>query len=199
MKSRKLLLNVLMIAVCVTCFSLGTAHAVVPDLVDWADTWFKVKLTRVVYQFSDTGVKPDPSYPLPESMGSTYLHITGWDQGTETLTADIYRKDHNTGQWVTTPFATIGIQYFAGTALKFIGSAQLETPNDVTMSLVFYFKGKKDWNDEFILWGITNVSTMASSMLEIDDAPGSTERWAGSAMIIGPMVRGSSVPFTPTE
>jgi len=199
MKARKLLLNILMVAVCVTCFALGTAHAVVPDLGDWADTWFKVKLTRVVYHFSDTGVKPDPSYPLPESMGKAYLNITGWDQGTETLTADIYRKDHNTGQWVTTPFATIGIRYFAGTALKFIGSAQLETLNDVTMSLVFYFKGRKDWNDEFILWGITNVSTMASSVLEIDDALDSTERWVGSVMIVGPMVRGSSVPFTPTK
>jgi len=93
MKARKLLLNVLMVAVCVTCFSLGTAHAVVPDLGDWADTWFKVKLSRVVYHFSDTGVKPDPSYPFSKSMGSAYLHITGWDQGTETLTADIYRKD----------------------------------------------------------------------------------------------------------
>ena len=199
MKARKLLLKVLMVSVCVTCFALGTAHAVVPDLGDWANTWFKVKLTRFVYHFSDTGVKPDPSYPFPKSMGSAYLNITGWDQGTETLTADMYRKDHNTGQWVTTPFATIGIRYFAGTALKFIGSAQLEIPNDVTMSLVFYFKGKKDWNDEFILWGITNVSTMASSMLEIDDVPDSTERWVGSVMIVGPMVRESSVPVRPTE
>jgi len=199
MKARKLLLNVLMVTVCVTCFALGTAHAVVPDLGDWADTWFKVKLTQVVYHFSDTGVKPDPSYPLPDSMGSAYLHITGWDE-IDTLTADIYRKDHNTGHWVTTPFATIGIRYFAGTALKFIGSAQLATPNnDVTMSLVFYFRGKKDWDDEFILWGITNVSTMASSMLEIDDARNSTERWVGSVTIVGPMVRESSVPFTPTE
>jgi len=198
MKARKLLLNVLLVTVGVTCFALGTAHAVVPDLGDWADTWFKVKLTGVVYHFSDTGVKPDPSYPLPESMGSAYLHITGWDE-IDTLTADIYRKDHNTGQWVTTPFATIGIRYFAGTALKFIGSAQLEIPNDVTMSLVFYFKGRKDWDGEFILWGITNVSTMASSILEIDDAPGSTERWAGSVTIVGPMVSESRVPFTPTE
>ena len=199
MKARKLLLNVLMVAVCVTCFALGTAHAVVPDLGDWADTWFKVKLTQVVYHFSDTGVKPDPSYPLPDSMGSAYLNITAWDE-IDTITADIYRKDHNTGDWVTTPFAKIGIRYFAGTALRFIGSAQLATPNnDVTMSLVFYFRGKKDWDDEFILWGITNVSTMASSMLEIDDAPNSTERWVGSVTIVGPMVRGSGVPFTPTE
>ena len=103
MKARKLLLNVLMVAVCVTCFSLGTAHAVVPDLVDWADTWFKVKLTRVVYQFSDTGVKPDLSYPLPESMGSAYLHITGWDQGTETLTADIFEKTTVPGSGLPLP------------------------------------------------------------------------------------------------
>ena len=90
----------------------------------------------------------------------------------------------------------MNIQYFAGTALKFIGSAQVVTPNDVTMNLIFVFTGKKNLDGDFIMGGITKLGTIASNMLEIDDAEDSTERWAGSVKLSGPMV--SSVPFTPT-
>ena len=42
--------------------------------------------------------------------------------------------------------------------------------------------------------GSTTLSTMGSSLLEIDDVPGSTERWAGSAKLSGPMVPVSTLP-----
>jgi hypothetical protein len=205
MKMQRMLVGVLMVVAFLTCFALGMAHAqvpgVVPDLSDWANnTWFKVKLTRTVYHFSNIGVKPTPSYTLPQSMGTAYLRITNWDAttpGAEFLTASVYAKDPDTGQWVSTPFATFDINYFAGSDLKFIGSGQLLTPDDVTMNLVFVFTGQRNKAGNFALGGITNLSTIGSSMLEIDDAPGSTERWAGSAKISGPMVPASSVPFVP--
>jgi hypothetical protein len=198
MKARKLLLKVVVVAVFVTCFALGMAHAqikgVYPDLGDWADTWFKVSLTRTVYCFDDVGVKSVPSYPVPQTMGTVYLKITSWDGINHILTADIYVKDHDTGQWVTTPFATIDIEYFSGTALKFIASAQFVSPGDVTLNLVFVFTGKKDLSNNFVLGGVTKLGTTASSMLEIDDVEGSTERWAGSVKLSGPMVPVSKLP-----
>jgi hypothetical protein len=199
MKKGKLLLNVLMVAILVICFSLGTAHAqagVFPDLSDWVGKSFKVKLSRTVFKFSDIGVKPTPSYQFDEAMGKAYINTTAWDGTNHILTADIYTMDHNTGEWITTPFTTINIQYFAGTDLKFIGSGQIAIPNDVTMNLIFVFTGQKNGAGDFILGGTTKLGTIASSMLEIDDAVGSTERWAGSVKLSGPMV--SSIPFTPT-
>jgi hypothetical protein len=186
-----------------TCFTVGAAHAQVPgqipDLSSWVGTWFKVTLTGTAYHFSDYGVKPTPATPTAVNIGKVYLNITSWNPSAlplGTLTADVYAKDHETGIWIPTPFASITINYFAGSNLKFMGSAQLATPNDVTMGLVFIFTGKKK-GDNFVLGGVTKLSTIGSYMLEIDDAPGSTERWAGAVKLSGPMV--SSIPFTPVE
>jgi hypothetical protein len=129
-------------------------------------------------------------------MGKAYINITAWNGTTHILTADIYAKDPGTGLWVTTPFATIDIQYFAGTALKFISSAQLVTSSGMTMNLLLVFTGKQNPAGDFILGGITKLGTIASNVLEIDDA--GPERWVGSAKVSGPMVPESSVPFTPT-
>jgi hypothetical protein len=72
-------------------------------------------------------------------------------------------------------------------------------PGDVTIGLLFVFTGKKylagPKTGDFILGGVTKLGPIGSSMLEIDDVLGSTERWAGSVTISGPMV--SSIPFTP--
>jgi hypothetical protein len=196
MKAQRMLVGGLMMAVFVTCFALGMAHAQIPgeypNLGDWAnDTWFKVKLTRTVYCFDDIGVKPKPSAPVPQRMGTAYINITAWDEINHTLTADIWAKDPGTGEWEQF-FEGLVITYFAGSDLKFIGSAQLEITDDVTMRLIFVFTGSKytrgDKIGQFKLGGVTKLSTIGGSMLEIDDVPGSTERWAGSATISGPMV-----------
>jgi len=198
-----------MVAVFITCFALGMAHAQVqgeyPDLSAWAnDTWFKVKLDVTTYHFDGIGIKPKPSAPVPEAMGTAYINITSWDEISHTLSADIYAKDHETGEWKRF-FEAMEITYFAGSDLKFIGSAQLVTPNDVSMNLVFVFTGKKyltgPKTGNFILGGVTKLSTIGSSVLEVDDAedapvdPLLKERWAGSVTISGPMV--STIPFTP--
>jgi hypothetical protein len=195
MKARKWLLNGLMVAIFVSCFVLGTAHAlpgVFPDLSDWVDTWFKVSVTGTVFHYSGVGVNPKPSYQVAQSMGRAYLHITSWNGTTHILTADIYEKDPDTGLFVVTP---INIQYFGGTDLKFTGSAQLVTSGGVTMNLIFVFTGKQNLAGNFILGGISNVSTIASNILEIDDV--GPERWVGSAKVSGPMVPASSLPVIP--
>jgi hypothetical protein len=205
MKVQRMLVGGLMIAAFVTCFALGTAHAqpgVFPNLGDWANTWLKVKLTRTVYHVSDIGVKLVPP-ELPEPMGTAYINITSWDGLNHVLTADIYARDFDTGQWVTTPFTTINIEYFAGSDLKFIGSAQLGPSDGITMGLIFVFTGKKYLTGpnagKFILGGVTKLGTIGSSILEIDNAAPYTERWAGSATISGPMVPADSLPFIPAR
>jgi hypothetical protein len=170
----------------------------VPDLSIWENTWFKVKMTSTVYHFSNIGVKPTPSYLMPESAGTSYINITNWDTTTTPadpfLTADVYSKE--SGIW--TLIDTVNIYYFAGSNLKFVGSARVDDPTGTSLSLLFVFTGKRNkTNTNFIMDGTTKLSTMGSYILEIDDFPGSTERWAGAGKISGPMVPQSKLPFTP--
>ena len=199
MKVRRMLLGVLMVGAFLTCFAVGSAHAQVPDLSVWENTWFKVKLTVTVYHFSNIGVKPTPGYTLSETAGTSYIKITGWDTTTTPadpfLTADVYAKE--SGTWVQV--GTVNIYYFAGSSLKFVGSALMGDPLSddpgTAMSFLFVFTGKRNRaNTAFVMDGSTKLSTMGSSYLEIDDIPGSTERWAGSAKLSGPMVPVSSLP-----
>jgi hypothetical protein len=200
MKNVRRWIGALMVVVTLSCFMIGTAQAqtpgVIPDLNSWVGTWFKLTLTRTVYHFSNYGVKPTPSTPTAQAMGSAYMQVTGWNPSAlplGTMTASIYIKDHDTGQWIPTPFATLDIPYFAGSDLKFIGSTQIVTLGDVTLNFTFFFTGQKT-GGKFVLGGVTNVKTLGGYMLEIDDVPGSTERWAGSVKISGPMVPESKVP-----
>jgi hypothetical protein len=91
--------------------------------------------------------------------------------------------------------ATIAIHYFAGSDLKFVGTSQLAV-GGITLDFIFYFTGKKNAAGNFILTA-TKVKTLGGFVVEIDDVPGSDERWAGSVKITGPMVPASKVPFTP--
>jgi hypothetical protein len=199
MKAQKLLLNVLMVAVFITCFTVGAVHAqvpgVVPDLSIWVGTWFKVKMTSTVYHFSNIGVKPTPSYAESESGGTSYIKITDWDTtipGAEFLVVDVYAKE--SGIWV--PAETVNIYYFAGSNLKFVGSAQVDDPSGTSLNLLFVFTGKRNRaNTDFLMDGSTKLSTMGSAIFEIDDFPGSTERWAGAAQLSGPMVPVSKLPL----
>lgn len=197
MKAQKWLSNGLVISIFLTCFVAGLAQAqvpgVVPDLSIWVNTWFKVTMTSTVYHFSNIGVKPTPGYPIAESGGTSYIKITDWDTatpGAEFLVADVYAKE--SGTWVNV--GTVNIYYFAGSNLKFVGTARVDTSSE-SLSLLFVFKGKRNTaNTKFIMDGSTKLSTMGSYLLEIDDYPGSTERWAGAAQLSGPMVPVSKLP-----
>jgi hypothetical protein len=193
------ILRTLIFAVFLTCFAIGSVQAdtpgVVPDLNIWVGTWFKVTLTSNVYHFSNIGVKPRPSAAIPESGGTSYMKITEWNTttpGEEYLVVDVYAKE--SGSWVL--FDTMNIYYFAGNSLKFVGSAKVDDPTGTSLNLLFVFTGK--WNPakmNFKMNGSTKLSTMGSSIFEIDDFPGSTERWAGTAKLSGPMVPVSKLPL----
>jgi hypothetical protein len=201
MNARKLLLNALMVSVFITCFTLSSVHAQVrgevPDLSIWVNTWFKVAMTDLLYHFSDIGVKPTPAYPESEPGDIFYMKITNWDtttEGAEFLVADVYDKK-DSGDWMRVN--TMSIYYFAGSNLKFVGPAQVDDLNGMAMSLLFVFTGKRNaTNTKFIMDGSTKLSTMGGFHLEIDnEPPGSTERWAGSAKLSGPMVPVSQLPL----
>ncbi len=205
MKTGRRFGRALFLVAIVTFFICSTAHAQVPgqvpDLSIWENTWFKVKMTSTVYHFSNIGVKPTPNYTVSESTGTSYIKITGWDTTTTPadpfLTADVYAKD---GTWVRVD--TMNIYYFAGSNLKFVGSARSGDPladdPGLALSLMFVFTGKRNaTNTKFIMDGSTKLSTIGSSIVEIDNVPASKERWAGSVKLSGPMVPESSLPFTP--
>ena len=200
MNVRRMWVGVLMAGVFLTSFAVGSVHALdtpgtVPNLSMWVDTWFKVKMTGTVYCFSDIGVKPRPSYTVSETAGSLYMNITDWDTTTTPdtpfLVVDVYERD--SGSWEY--FGTVNIYYFAGNDLKFVGTAQVDDPTSSSLSLLFVFTGKRNpANTAFIMDGSTKLSTMGSYIIEVDDIPGSTERWAGSAKLSGPMVPVSKLP-----
>jgi hypothetical protein len=202
MKTGRRLVKVLFIVAFLTCFAYGTTHAQipgqVPDLSIWVNAWFKVKMTSTVYHFSNIGVKPTPGYTISETGGTSYIKITDWDTTTTPedpfLVADVYAKE--SGIWVLV--GTVNIYYFAGSNLKFVGSARVDDPAGTSLTLLFVFTGKRNAVDtKFIMDGSTKLSTMGSAIFEIDDFLGSTERWAGAAKLSGPMVPESKVPFTP--
>jgi hypothetical protein len=190
----------LMVAVFLTCFAVGPVYAldtpgVVPDLNIWVGTWFKVAMKSNVYHFSNIGVKPTPNYTIPESGGTPYFKITDWDTttpGAEFLVVNVYGKE--SGIWVLVE--TVNIYYFAGSDLKFVGSAQVDDPTGTSLNLLFVFTGKRNpANTKFIMDGSTKLSTIGSAIFEIDDFPGSTERWAGTTKLSGPMVPVSKLPL----
>jgi hypothetical protein len=198
-----MLLGVLRVGVFLTCFAVGAVYAQVPgevpDLSIWENTWFKVKMTSTVYHFSNIGVKPTPGYTLSESGGTSYINIVEWDTTSEPgdpfLVADVYARE--SGFWVQ--IGSVNIYYFAGSDLKFVGSARVLDPLSddpgTSLTLLFVFTGKRNKaNTAFIMDGSTKLSTMGSALFEIDDAEGSTERWAGAAKLSGPMVPVSTLP-----
>ena len=177
--------------VLLTALFTGIVHAqVVPDLSIWVDTWFKLSITQNAYHFSDIGVKPAPSSML-SGTSISYMHIVGFSLATATLTADVYSK--NAGGWDPASFMTVTLNYFAGSDLKFVATMQADTAGSA-MRAVLYFKGKRNNTGEFILDGVTGAKTLGGAFTEIDDVPGSTERWAGSIAIGGPMIPLSKVP-----
>ena len=199
MKTRKLSLKVSLAAIFMTCVAIGTVHAqvpgVVPDLSIWVGSWFRVRATETVYHFEDIGVKPTPAYPISQFDGICYVKITNWDTttpGDEFLVAEVYVKE--SGSWIPSPVETWNIYYFAGSDLKFIGSVQLGDRPSMSLTL-FLFKGKRNKaNTKFIMDGTTKLGTIGGLMFEIDDVPGSTERWAGTVELGGPMVPVSKLP-----
>jgi hypothetical protein len=190
MKAKRFFLTCLVVFL-LAGLSTGPVHAqLVPDLSIWVDTWFKLSITQNVYHFDNIGMKPTPGSML-SGAGISFMHIVGWDLATGALTANIYGK--NAGVWDPKSFLTVSLPYFAGSDLKFAASLKSETAES-TVWAVLFFKGKKDETGQFILDGTTNVKTLGGAYSEIDDVPGSTERWAGSIAMNGTMVPLFKVP-----
>lgn len=196
MNIRSGLLRVVAMAVLVTCLGVGLSHAqVTPDLNSWTDTWFKVFLTRNVFHYGNIDVLPTPSYrqsgtsPLP-----AYMYINSWDSVNGVLQVILYPPDPDNGTYDPSIFETIDLQYFAGTDLKFVCAGEMVS-NGTAIGFTMYFKGVKNKSDNFVLGGYTNLTTLGGYYLEIDNAPGSTERWAGSMTIKGDMIPVAKVPL----
>jgi hypothetical protein len=189
------LLRVVAVAFLVICLGAGLSHAqVTPDLNSWTDTWFKIFLTRNVFHYRDIGILPKPLYrqsqtsPLP-----AYMYINSWDSVSEVLQVIFYTPDPDNGTYDKSRFETIDLQYFAGTDLKFVCAGEVVS-GGTELGFTIYFKGVKNKSGNFVLGGETNLTTLGGYYLEVDDSPGSTERWAGSMKINGNMIPLSKLP-----
>lgn len=195
MNIRSGLLRVVAVAVLVTCLGVGLSHAqVLPNLSSWTNTWFKVFLTRNVFHYGDIDVLPTPSYrqsgtsPVP-----AYMYINSWDSVNGVLQVILYPPDPDNGTYDKSRFETIDLQYFAGNDLKFVCAGEVVSSDGTTLGFTMYFKGVKK-SGNFVLGGYTNLTTLGGYYLEVDNAPGSTERWAGSMTIKGNMIPVTRVP-----
>jgi hypothetical protein len=157
-----------------------------PDLSQWVDSWFKITHTAKGYHYDDIDVGPSPKRQIRERSPG-YMKITGWDDVNEILLATVYIRVG--GAWSPANFLDLEINYFAGDALDFIGQSATPVEN-----LVLHFKGKLNNQGAFVMKGRTSVKSLGGIYLEIDDVPGSTERWAGSAAVSGKMIPVSKVP-----
>ncbi len=175
-----------------TCFAAGISHAqTVPDLSKWVNTWFKITLTTNVFHFSDIGVRADPPYRFTEAGNPAYLKIFAWDEANHALQAEVFVKQ--AGVWDPNVSIPLNMEYFAGDGLKFVCSSILNTGSTVN-GFIILFKGKLDASGNFVLGGKTFLKSLGGYYFEIDDLPGSNERWAGSAVIQGNMIPVSKVP-----
>jgi len=192
MKLRNVCLSILLVTVFLGFLSTGTVHAaagVIPDLSLWAGpTWFKLTNISNAWHFSNVGVKPDPIMAHQESRH--FLKCKSWDPINLILQCELFDKD-DSGNWDPTPAWTFDLNYIAGNDKDFMCWFQAQTSNMI-MGFTIRFVGTM--NKEKTVLTEATVKTMGNYICEIDDVPGSTERWVGNIKIDGFMVPLLKVP-----
>jgi hypothetical protein len=183
---RNWFIGVVLVSV-IIMFPLGMAQA--QDLSLWLDKWFKVTFTKTALHYSGPGVKPAPN-AFGTSSGPGYIHVIGVDLSPR-LTLIAYAKDPDTGNWSGIPLATFTLDYFAGDELNFTSSGQINN-GFLSSHLGVQITGVRNKKTGLLQSGA--FKTMGGYVLEVDDAQGSTELWAGSLKINGTWVAQSKVP-----
>ena len=191
MRTRKTSIGVLTIAVLVILFGLNTAHAQgsYPDLSIWLNQWFKVSFSLQRLYFVDIGISPNPGQDVQKATG--YLVCTGLTptpfdpKVSPILSCDIYILNE-AGVWQPYPF---DFNYVAGDVTNF-ASWSVTSGNAFTVQI----KGTQKKNGTFS--GAT-AKTLGGYSWEIDDVPGSTERWVGSLKFSGAWVNPATLCKSP--
>ena len=183
MKKVKIGLGVFLAAVLIGSFFLSPAHAQnYPDLSIWVDEWFKVSLMLQELHFSDIGVPPDSGQQVERVTGYLVLRsLTPFNPATApVLTYEIYFPN-GSGSWQSDTF---DFNYVGGDVSNFAGWSDSSSPSLGT-AFTMQIKGKQ--KKDLTFTGAT-IKTLGGYTWEIDDVPGSTERWVGTVKFNGTWV-----------
>lgn len=195
MKIGKVSLGVLIAALLITTFGFTTAHAQgsYPDLSTWLNQWFKVSSSLQQLHFVDIGVPPNPGQDV--QTGTGYLVCTGltptpFDPNVSPVLSCSIHMPNDVGAWVSYP---IEFNYVAGDASNF---ACWSVNSSVLSTKAFTVQIKGTQKKPGIFTGAT-AKTLGGYSWEIDDVPGSTERWVGSLKFSGAWVNPATLCKSP--
>jgi len=168
----------LRIAVVALLLAEAPAAAQVPDLRPWDGVWFRAKTSQRGYGFrvGAGGARRN------RSGGRIYLRLRVDPGLAEGLLADIWIQE---GQWRS---LTVPLLYLAGTSddvVVYVNQIPV-TPDPVVdptlhLTLVLRLRGGLEGGSV----GKGRVQTVAGAFVEVDDVPGSDERFAGSISVKG--------------
>ena len=188
MKKVKIGLGVFLAVVLIGSFFFTTAHAQqnpYPDLSIWLKQWFKLSVIFQELHFSNIGVPPSPGQEVerwPGYLVCTSLNPTPYDPKISPIfSCNIYGPNPD-GSWGVDQMS---INYVAGDVSNFAGWAELTVPGMLANAFTIQINGKQKKDGTFT--GAT-IKTLGGYRWELDDLPGSTERWVGSIRFSGTWV-----------
>jgi hypothetical protein len=157
----------------------GPARAQVPDLAPWDGLWFKVKLKQNGYAFR-VGV---PGAERDKGAGTAYAQLHFDNASPEQLQIDVWVQED--AGWQERSFPLLYLAGAAADAMLYFNQVPV-SPDPVVdailhLGLVVRLKGKVDA-------GTVSKGTLKSIggyFIEIDDVPGSDERFGGTMSLNG--------------
>jgi len=105
-------LGVLAVAIFISWFSFGTAHAQGPNYTIWEGEWLKVNTNFKGYERNLAG---PPDWFTVNARFTMFVHITGWVN--PNFTADFYYYDDDLPGWQSVP---VTLNYLHGSPLDFL-------------------------------------------------------------------------------
>ena len=154
-----------------------------PDLSIWEGRWFTVNINV-------KGVAYDGFALInfrEKNVG--YWKIIGWNPGTEELEVDVYEYDDESLQWER---IIIFLHFHAGSELDFVCNL-LQQDAFKTDAFTARITGRERRG----MLSSATFKGLGGCSWEIDDVPGSNERWTVGASLRGKMISAEKVPVPP--
>lgn len=156
------------------------ASPVAADPGVWVGRWFKVTIALNRQHLTSSGVRPD------RQRGTAYGKVESWNatDGTFATTFHFYAPDSRT--WFV---RSVDVAVFAGSDLDLFVTA-----TSATSLQEIAFTGRLQGKQKGGVLKSASFRSLGGYSWEIDDVPGSNERWIGAFSLGGKMVDESKVP-----